>query len=594
MKILLAAINAKYIHSNLAVYSLKAYAGRDEIEICEFTINNLVDEILNDIYMKKPDILAFSCYIWNKEYVEKLIIEIKKLLPKVKIWLGGPEAYYNSSSMMNSFREIDIVIKGEGEITFKELCDFYIDGSDFGDAKKNDTFLSSVRGIDFRNSFGEIVVNEVREPMDMSAIPFPYRHIKDFQNKIIYYESSRGCPFSCSYCLSSVEKQLRFRSIELVKKELKFFLDSRVAQVKFVDRTFNCKKSHAMEIWKFIYENDNGVTNFHFEVAADLIDDEELEIISKMRDGLIQLEIGVQSTNEMTIKEIHRTMKLSGLKQVVEKINGYNNTHQHIDLIAGLPFENLDSFKNSFNEVYEMKPKELQLGFLKVLSGSYMCDNKDRYGIKYKEYPPYEVLSTNWISYDEILLLKGVEEMVEVYYNSGQFVLGLDYIEKYFETPFEMFYELSKYYEEHYERSVKHSRITRYMQLIEFMKEKAGRGDIAELEILLTFDIYLRENAKSRPDFAQDNSVYKEEIKYIAKKLGLRRDEHIEVLTEKQYEIIPLHLFSNISYVNYHKCDIFEENNSVIEREKRVYVIFDYSCKNVITNQCKVKICKIK
>lgn len=267
--------------------------------------------------------------------------------------------------------------------------------------------------------------------MDMSLIPFPYKDIKDFENKIIYYESSRGCPFSCSYCLSSVEKTLRFRRIDLVKQELKFFLDNKVSQVKFVDRTFNCRKSHAMEIWRFIYENDNGITNFHFEVAADLIDDEQLELISHMREGLIQLEIGVQSTNELTINEIHRTMKLEKLKKVVKRINSFNNTHQHLDLIAGLPFENLESFKNSFNEVYFMKPKELQLGFLKVLSGSYMYDNRDTYGIKFKEYPPYEVLSTKWISYADILLLKGVEEMVEVYYNSGQFVLGLNFVENF-------------------------------------------------------------------------------------------------------------------------------------------------------------------
>lgn len=594
MKILLVAINAKYIHSNLAVYSLKTYANRPEIELCEYTINNLLDEILDDIYTKKPDIIAFSCYIWNKEYVEKLMVEIKKVLPEVLIWAGGPEAYYNSKGLMEKHKELKIVIKGEGEVTFKELCDFYIEKNGCYCSEEEDCFLKRVKGIEFRNSDESIVVNEARTPMDMSLIPFPYKDMKDFENKIIYYESSRGCPFSCSYCLSSVEKTLRFRRIDLVKRELKFFLDNKVSQVKFVDRTFNCRKSHAMEIWKFIYENDNGITNFHFEVAADLIDDEQLELISHMREGLIQLEIGVQSTNELTINEIHRTMKLEKLKKVVKRINSFNNTHQHLDLIAGLPFEDLESFKNSFNEVYFMKPKELQLGFLKVLSGSYMYDNRGTYGIKFKEYPPYEVLSTKWISYADILLLKGVEEMVEVYYNSGQFVLGLNFVENFFKTPFKMFYELSKYYEEHFEKSVKHARITRYIQLIEFMKERINEKELSKLKLLLTFDIYLRENAKSRPVFAENNGEYKEEIKAVAKYLGLRKDEHIEVLSQEQYSTLPLELISKLSCGDIKLEELIAGNENKLElADKNIFVIFDYTYKNVITNQCKIKVCRL-
>lgn len=522
------------------------------------------------------------------------MVEIKKVLPEVLIWAGGPEAYYNSKGLMEKHKELKIVVKGEGEVTFKELCDFYIEKNGCYCSEEEDCFLKRVKGIEFRNSDENIVVNEARTPMDMSLIPFPYKDIKDFENKIIYYESSRGCPFSCSYCLSSVEKTLRFRRIDLVKQELKFFLDNKVSQVKFVDRTFNCRKSHAMEIWRFIYENDNGITNFHFEVAADLIDDEQLELISHMREGLIQLEIGVQSTNELTINEIHRTMKLEKLKKVVKRINSFNNTHQHLDLIAGLPFENLESFKNSFNEVYFMKPKELQLGFLKVLSGSYMYDNRDTYGIKFKEYPPYEVLSTKWISYADILLLKGVEEMVEVYYNSGQFVLGLNFVENFFETPFKMFYELSKYYEEHFEKSVKHARITRYIQLIEFMKEKINEKELSKLKLLLTFDIYLRENAKSRPAFAENNAEYKEEIKTAARYLGLRKDEHIEVLSQEQYSTLPLELISKLSCVDIKLEKLIAGNENKLEMaDKNIFVIFDYTYKNVITNQCKIKVCRL-
>lgn len=595
MNILLVAINAKYIHSNPAIYSLKAYADRkeNEVAICEFTINNMVDEILDSIFLKKPDILAFSCYIWNIEYVRKLLKEIKKILPKVRIWLGGPEAYYNSRELMLRNADIDIIMKGEGEATFKELCDYYLDRyNKTTDSFNEDDFLSSVKGIDFRSlKDGKIKENPFRDFVDMSTLPFQYRNISDFKNKIIYYESSRGCPFSCSYCLSSVEKKLRFKDLAKVKEELKLFLDSKVAQVKFVDRTFNCKKDHAMEIWGFIHENDNGITNFHFEVAADLIDDDELELISRMRPGLIQLEIGVQSTNETTIREIKRIMKLDKIKSVVSRIKSFKNTHQHLDLIAGLPYENLDSFIHSFNEVYTMEPNELQLGFLKVLAGSYMYDNKDTYELKYKEYPPYEVISTKWISYEEILLLKGVEEMVEVYYNSGQFVFALNYIEKYFESPFEMFYELSIYYEDNYDKNMKHSRISRYNILRDFMKTYACSQDIDfnlnELEICLTIDIYLRENAKSRPEFSKDLSIYRDKIKSVAKQLELKRNEHIEVYNSAEYAFISKELFSDFQLINI--TDV--ENNVTTQGESELlyFMIFDYSIKNVISNQCRVK-----
>ncbi len=620
MKILLTAINAKYIHSNLAVYSLKAYANRnDEVSICEFTINNLVEEILDGIYMRKPDILAFSCYIWNVEYVKKLVIEIKKLLPNVKIWLGGPEAFYNSKNLLEELKNVDLIMKGEGEITFKELADFYCPLSYEKYNKKyisnpelEEKLLAKLKGVDYRKCDGTIGENPYREAMDMSTIPFPYGDMKDFENKIIYYESSRGCPFSCSYCLSSVEKQLRFRDVELVKKELKFFIDNNVPQVKFVDRTFNCKKNHAMELWTFILENDNGVTNFHFEIAADLIDEEELELISKMRPGLIQLEIGVQSTNLTTINEIHRKMDLSKLTYVVNKINSFKNTLQHLDLIAGLPYENLDSFINSFNDVYKLHPSELQLGFLKVLSGSYMFDKKDDYGIKYKDYPPYEVLSTNWISYDNVLLLKGVEEMVEVYYNSGQFIISLNYLQKYFDTPFEMFYELNKYYEVHYNKSMKHSRISRYFIMLEFFTwyiennyEDVNNENEAKEKLLetmknsMTIDIYLRENSKARPEFASDLSEYRCIIKEAARGLNLSKSQHIEILSQKMLEeikfnnLIETQIISTEYVLN--SGDFCEEMDKLTKRMPNpCFVIFDYEERSIITNQSKVLIWKVK
>lgn len=645
MKILLTAINAKYIHSNLAVYDLKAYVNRseEEVSICEYTINNSLEEILDGIYTRKPDILAFSCYIWNIEYIQKLIIEMKKVLPNVKIWLGGPEAFYNSKRLLEVYPDIDLIMKGEGEITFGKLSQFYcpLSVKEYLDNKSQnpaweDEFLCRVSGIDFLSREGRVICNPSRPAMDMSDIPFPYANMQDFENKIIYYESSRGCPFSCSYCLSSIEKQLRFRNIELVKKELKFFMDNKVPQVKFVDRTFNCKKSHAMAIWQFIFDNDNGITNFHFEIAADLIDEEELELISKMRPGLIQLEIGVQSTNPTTISEIHRKMDLDKLSYVVNKINSFENTLQHLDLITGLPYENLDSFIKSFNDVYKLHPSELQLGFLKVLSGSYMYEQKENYGIKYKNYPPYEVLSTNWISYDDVILLKGVEEMVEVYYNSGQFVVTLNYLINYFKEPFNMFYELNKYYEVHYDKSMKHSRIARYNILLEFFldylqnnfkncyqtpEDSSKKVSLArakeELTTALTVDVYLRENCKSRPNFASDLSQYRYIIKETARGLGLNKNEHIEIIPDYIMEKLDLEGIAKAKKLNtdfalgktkeqsenvqltkeqlIKEQLIKEQSENVLSGISNSYfVIFDYENRSVIDNQSRLLVWKVK
>lgn len=595
MKVLLTAINSKYIHSNLAVYSLKAYAGIDDerICICEYTINNLVEEIIDGIYEQKPDILAFSCYIWNIDYVSKIVAEIKKILPNVKIWLGGPEAYYNSKQLFNKLKDVDLIIKGEGEATFKELFDIIKNDSE-NIKKNNEDIYAGIAGIDYRNAEGDIVSNPLREPLNMYDIPFPYKNISEFENKIIYYESSRGCPFSCSYCLSSVEKSLRFRDTELVKKELKIFMDAGVAQVKFVDRTFNCKKKHAMDIWKFILENDNGHTNFHFEIAADLIDDEEIELISKMRKGLIQLEIGVQSTNPETIKEIHRVMDIEKVRKVVTKINDLKNTHQHLDLIAGLPYEGIESFKKSFNEVYSMRPGELQLGFLKVLAGSYMYEQKDSYGIKYKAFEPYEVLSTKWISYDDILMLKGVEEMVEVYYNSMQFLLTMKFLEERFDTAFDMYYEMSKYYGKHFEKSMKHSRISRYKILLDFVNERFCEEDYTSAaKLLMTIDIYLRENSKSRPDFAKDLSIYKNEIRIFAKANELLKDEHIEILYERDMKTLQRIKFEeclDVEFKNRNRSAESEIDRNGILNDDMIFVSFDYKDINPVNHQCKIKI----
>ena len=413
MNILLTAINAKYIHSNPAVYSLRAYACRyggsryeEEIRIAEYTINQPVDEILMDIYERCPDILCISCYLWNISYVEQLIREIPKVLPETKIWLGGPEVSYNAREMLDGYPGLAGVMCGEGEQIFLELLETYAAG----------------------NEPEEILT--AREALDLSSIPFIYEHIEDFENRIVYYESSRGCPFSCSYCLSSIDKCLRFRDPDLVRRELQFFIDHEVPQVKFVDRTFNCRHDHAMAVWSYIKEHDRGITNFHFEVAADLLNDEEIALIRSMRPGLIQLEIGVQSTNPDTVREIRRRMDLVKVEGNVAAVREARNVHQHLDLIAGLPYEDYDSFARSFDRVYAMKPDQLQLGFLKVLKGSLMHEKTEEYGLVYQDRPPYEVLSTKWLSYSDVIRLKKIEEMVEVYYNSGQFRNTMEQLEQ--------------------------------------------------------------------------------------------------------------------------------------------------------------------
>lgn len=512
MKILLAAVNAKYIHSNLAVYCLKAYAKKQitseqlEIDIAEYTINQQLDDILRDIYEKKPDVLCLSCYIWNLTYVEQVVEEMGKLRPQLSIWLGGPEVSYDSEEVLRRLPAVKGVMKGEGEITFSMLCNAYIENT------VSDEALTGIDGVTFRDSKGEIISNSWREPMDLSEVPFVYQDMKDFEHKIVYYETSRGCPFSCSYCLSSVDKKLRFRSMELVKEELKFFIDQKVPQVKFVDRTFNCKHDHAMEVWNFIADHDNGVTNFHFEVSADLLNEQELALIGTMRPGLIQLEIGVQSANYQTIKEIRRTMNLAKLKETVLRIEKNGNVHQHLDLIAGLPYEDLESFARSFDEVYAMRPQQLQLGFLKVLKGSYMELQKEAYHLIYKSAPPYEVLSTKWLSYEDILLLKGVEEMVEVYYNSRQFEHTMEALKREYESVFELYKSLWTFYRKCGLQNVQHKRSARYEILLDYIKEYYSDKKEYYKELLI-FDYYLRENAKTRPAFAGESILDKEIVR---------------------------------------------------------------------------------
>lgn len=598
MKILLTAINAKYIHSNLAVYNLRAYAAHyakgmtasDTVEIGEYTINNQMEDILEGIYKAKPDVLMFSCYIWNIAYVEELAEEFHKLRPEVPIWVGGPEVSYETESFLRCHPQITGVMIGEGEKTFCELAEYYAgeirSNKEAKEIKEIQTIKQSVNlgeiaGIVYRNE-EEIVFTAPREMLDLSDIPFCYDEAGDFKNRIIYYESSRGCPFSCSYCLSSVEKQLRFRNTELVKKELQFFIDREVPQVKFVDRTFNCNHAHAMEIWSYIKEHDNGITNFHFEISADLLKEEELALIGTMRPGLIQLEIGVQSTNGATIKEIHRTMQLERLKEVVREVQKHENIHEHLDLIAGLPFEDYDTFAKSFDEIYELRPNQLQLGFLKVLKGSYMYEHAKEYEIAYHSRPPYEVLKTKWLPYDDVLKIRQVEEMLEVYYNSGQFEVTMKVLGVLFKSAFFLFQDLGKFYEKKGYFGMSHARIRRSEILLEFVEETFSadteKENLQEVQNLceisdiikesLIFDLYYRENCKSRPAWAKDLSTWKQVTRIYCKN---GKQSHVECFSyrfpDKGERVL----------------------KELPERaEKPLYALFDYTDRDPLDHQAKV------
>ena len=570
MKTVLVAINAKYIHSNLAVYSLRSYARTFgyEPELLEFTINQQKDQILKGIYEAKPDLLCFSCYIWNLSYAEEIIEDIKKILPKVTIWAGGPEVSYDAPKFLKRHPEVDGIMCAEGEKTLTELISYYEIGKSQGKS------LDGINGIVYQEN-KTIHQTPLRDIMNMDDLVFPYEDLKDFEHKIIYYESSRGCPFSCSYCLSSIDKKLRFRSFSLVEKELEFFLAHKVPQVKFVDRTFNCKKSHAMAIWTYIKEHDNGITNFHFEVAADLLTEDEIALIQTMRPGLIQLEIGVQSTNEKTLAEIHRKTDFEEITRKVKAVQKGENVHQHLDLIAGLPYENYESFGHSFNDVYALKPEQLQLGFLKVLKGSYMAEVAEGYGCVHKAKPPYEVLGTRWLSYEEILKLKGVEEMVEVYYNSGQFQKTIRAMEYLFETAFSMYEELADFYEKNGYNEVSHTRIRRYEILQEFLREK--EANLEYFKQLMIFDLYARENMKTRPQWANDLSAYKMQILDFYKK----EEENPKLLTDYQgYQARQTIKMTHIEVFTY---DVINENE-----EKGAYpVLFDYKKRSPLTNDAK-------
>lgn len=650
MRFLLCGINAKYIHSNLAIFSLKAYADRKkipgaEIILKEYTINNYVEDILQDLYEEKADVVIFSCYIWNISFVRELAAELKKVSPDVKIWAGGPEVSYAANKFLMENPAFDLIMQGEGEEVFSELIcltveekcrikdvykqseskkvlsgivekryfierkqavkeekdieDKHFAGEDnvyptnYIDMSK----LQKLQGIAVRDFLGEAALGNAESNignktkiintgfatlMDMDTIPFVYEDFHLFEHKILYYETSRGCPFCCSYCLSSVDKTVRFRSLPIVKKELDAFLEAKVPQVKFVDRTFNCNRQRAIDIWSYLVEHDNGITNFHFEISSDLLGEEELELFAKMRPGLIQLEIGVQSTNGETVDAIHRHMDLDKLFHYVDRVHELGNIHQHLDLIAGLPYENYERFGCSFDDLYAHEPDQLQLGFLKVLKGTMMEEEVKKYSILYRNQPPYEVLGTKWLSYDEIILLKGVEELVELYYNSGQYTLTLKYAVPFFESPFRFYEMFSAWYRGKGYHKLNHNRLEKYNILREFLREHIDENERDTLDEIMLYDMYLRENVKGRPAWAKDTAQYKKEWK------ALYREQGEKLFPEDvQAGIYDSKRAANQSHIEVFKINIkkFEQSGQV--EKKQVFCLFDYSRRNPLNRAAR-------
>ena len=593
MKILLTAINAKYIHSNLAVYSLQAYAAAHghKIERAEYTINNQLEDILEKIYRQKPDVLLFSCYIWNIEYVKELVSEFHKLRPEVPIWVGGPEVSFETERFLRENPAVTGIMMGEGERTLTELCDYFEQfEQDIQFTTKNreevqtelvrahaenekrtgdlseikEKMLEKIDGISYRRSDGTVAIQPLRSLLPMDELPFCYANLKDFEHRIIYYESSRGCPFSCSYCLSSVDKKLRFRSLPLVYRELQFFIDAKVPQVKFVDRTFNCQHEHAMGIWKYIKEHDNGITNFHFEISADLLREDELELISDMRPGLIQLEIGVQSTNGDAIREIHRTMRLEEVYRAVNRVKAGKNIHQHLDLIAGLPFEDYQRFQQSFNDIYALHPQQLQLGFLKVLKGSYMYEHAQEYGLVYRSRPPYEVMSSKWVSYDEMLEIRLVEEMLELHYNSGQFLTYLAVLEQKYDSVFQLFLDMGHYYRSNGYLDCNHNRVHRTEIVLDFAAAVDPERKAVYQEALM-FDLYKIEKSKSRPVWARDLSLEKKKTSRYLRAHGMEK-----------------------KYCHLERFYWIDEEGQYRQGGEPLWFLFDYETRDSLTNEAAI------
>lgn len=488
MKILLCGINAKFIHQNLAIYSIKKYCeskGMEDIHCYESSINNSVDKVISDIYLEKADVIGFSKYIWNADFIDKVIEVIRVICPNTKIILGGPESSYNLDETSYN-RSVDYYVLGEGEKPFYTLLE-YLNGN----LKEED-----LHGVATYNN--EVITYNQGEICELSEIPFVYDDLSIFDNRIIYYESSRGCPFNCEYCLSSSFKGVRFLELNRVYSDLTFFLENKVSQVKFVDRTFNANPKNSRSIWEFLIQNDNGITNFHFEISADLLTLECFEVLKKARKGLFQFEVGVQSTNDETVKSISRSQNFKEVSTSILTINELQNIHLHLDLIVGLPYEGFESFRKSFNDVHKLLPEQLQVGFLKILKGSLLYDKAKDFGLMYRSFAPFEVYSTKWLSYDEYFKLKLVEEMVEKYYNSALLFNTISYITKNVDDIFCLYLELSEFYFDNGYFDKPNKKQTEYKIFIQYISK--SKFFTPEILSLIKFDFLLNEKPTNLPE----------------------------------------------------------------------------------------------
>lgn len=483
MKVLLTAINSKFIHSNLAVRYLKAFTKDLEYDckIREFSINDREEHVLKEIIEEEADVVAISTYIWNVEMATRLANLIKRVNPKIEILYGGPEVSYDSRVFLKH-NVGDYVIEGEGEKTYREFIQYKLGGKDIED----------IKGLHYKKD-EEVFSNGSRPLMTFDEVVFPYEDDEDLNNKIVYYEGSRGCPFNCKYCLSSTSHGVRFHSIDRVIKELQYFIDKKVKLVKFVDRTFNCNHKYSMAIWNFLIKSDTK-TQFHFEISADILKQEELDLLRNAPEGRFQFEVGVQTTNDDVLRNINRFVNFSDIKEKVVELLSIRNIKQHLDLIAGLPGEDLESFIKSFNDVHSIRPEEIQLGFLKLLKGSSMREEGDKYGMVYSPYPPYEILKTDNVSYREILILKKVEAVVDKYYNSQKFNNILNYFYPKFDTPFKFFYELGEFFENkgYFNRNIGNSEY--YKVFLDFDNEILNSSSDS-LKDIVRYD-YLSSNKK--------------------------------------------------------------------------------------------------
>lgn len=548
MKILLAAVNARYNHTNIAVRSIALYAKKNfpqaDIEFAEWTINQSVQEILRGIFNQKADVIIFSTYIWNSELIQKIIPEIKKILPEISIGAGGPEASFNAEGWLKKIDALDFIVAGEGEETVLEIS-----------REKN--ISEKIPGLYFRKEESVVFTGARDLICNLDELPFPYENFSDPDNRIYYFESSRGCPFSCAYCMSSLDKRVRFLSLERACADIQKFLDAEVSLVKFVDRTYNLNEERYLKIWQYILDHHNGKTMFHFEIEAEYLSEAALNFLQKVPADIMQFEIGVQSCNKKTLESVGRSKEIKKLFENISRIP--KTIHTHLDLIAGLPFEGLDSFGDSFEKVMGLKPDALQLGFLKVLYGTTIKDFAELNGWRWMNSAPYEVLSTPYLSYEEILFLKDIEVLVDAFYNSGFFSVTMNFIGR--KTGWKkFFYEAAEYARKSGALNDARKTVFWFKWLSDFFAEDKT------IQQLLKFDFMKMQKTSCFPDWMIH--IYKKENHLEAMNANEKFfDNRIEFAFSDydEFTIDPLAEFPEETFGTFKYLFVYKRHNSKIK-----------------------------